>query len=65
MGIKQIKTPRQTSEVNENTLKTIIEKRNYLFHRGKKIPTEILWEKLFPLATQIIEQVSYNPTYLD
>jgi len=65
LGIVSIKPFVESIAVTEDVIKGITDGRNALFHNGSKIPEDVLWRNLFPLATLVVEHVSSNPTCLD
>lgn len=46
--------------VDVELVKSLVDTRNRLFHRGASFDKDILWLKLYPLVTKVVEQLLFN-----
>jgi hypothetical protein len=60
IGVTSISSMQGNHEVSIDTIKEIIDARNKIFHRGNELPTGILWFKLFPIVTAVVEKLVYE-----
>ncbi|HEY8036046.1 MAG TPA: hypothetical protein VIF37_10715 [Methylobacter sp.] len=61
IGVEKISNMQGDHEISVDTIKKIICARNKLFHSGTDFPTNILWLKLFPIVSAVIEKLVYDP----
>lgn len=60
IGVRSISSMQGTHEVSIDTIKEIIGARNKLFHCGSEFPAGVLWFKLFPIVTTVVEKLIYE-----
>lgn len=60
IGIINISNMQGTQKLSIDIIKEIIGARNKLFHRGNEFPSNILWFKLFPVVTAVVEKLIYG-----
>lgn len=60
IGVTSISSVQGNQKVSIDIIKEIIGARNKLFHRGSEFPTCILWLKLFPIVTAVVEKLIYE-----
>jgi hypothetical protein len=65
LGINSMNAFGKAQDISEESIKSIIEGRNALFHSGSDFPELTLWTNLFPLVTQVVEHMLYNQGCLD
>lgn len=65
IDVKSIDSVQGSQQVSIDTIKEIIEARNKLFHRGSEFPTNVLWHKLFPIVTSIVEKLIYEANCIE
>jgi hypothetical protein len=60
IDVTSISNMQGVHEISIDTMKEIIGARNKLFHRGSEFPTGVLWFKLFPIVTTVVEKLIYE-----
>ena len=61
IGVEKISSMQGDHKISVDTIKEIIGARNKLFHRGTDFPANVLWFKLFPIVSSVIEKLIYEP----
>ncbi len=53
------------TNISQEDINSIIDDRNKLFHQGDTINLEILYNKLFPLVSEIVGKLITDPNLLN
>ncbi|MCU9951553.1 hypothetical protein [Pseudomonas sp. PDM13] len=65
IDINKICLFQEEAKIDTALVRSIVDARNKLFHRGSEFPSKTLWERLFPLTTRILERLLESPDCLN
>ncbi|OKQ17086.1 hypothetical protein H058_19255 [Vibrio antiquarius] len=61
LGITDLKSVACEHKIQQSTIKNVTDARNKLFHKSESFDSNLLYNILFPLVTQVVEKVLKNP----
>lgn len=65
IGVGSYQFRDEKHELSLKTVKTMIDYRNKLFHRGEKLDEQFVWNKFFPIIREIVNLLLNHPNLLD
>lgn len=61
LGITELNSVAGAHQVDQSIIKDITDARNKLFHKSAEFDQSLLYNALFPLATQVVEKILNDP----